>query len=467
MSVLGFPEELNFQSLKSMYPSRKTEYRKAPINSQSFNSPGQDIQLVLSKMENTFYDPQTLCVNFTVDYAGISAGVVLTNGSFLLGNAYSHFSRQVVRPLSGQPIETIDSPSLLANAVLNMTMDSYEKVSLSSTMGFSGSTVFTNLGVVIDNNTLINTKSQSFSIPLIGCLNTSKLIPGFITDIEIDLTLNNINNFIINAASGTVVANSFVTGYSIRNVELVCEAITLEDSGMQQILAMFPGSLKLKSQSYLYGSSSLAASAGAGTIDITYYHSLNSLKQFIWWSSPSDAFEKNYAGVCPNLTGWQLLIGSTAYPQQLVKADRPSECFMQNQKSFGSLYYTSHCGSATKFNFAKASTIGGSAGFTGTSPNQVSLGEYGAYSNSTAINTYALCTNNSSANKWYQALDLEIINSLKDTLFTGISTKGSTNTLRLNIGQPLAAQTHQITYFSCFDVILEFDYANQIVTIVQ
>ena len=36
MSVLGFPEELNFQSLKSMYPSRKTEYRKAPMNSQTF-----------------------------------------------------------------------------------------------------------------------------------------------------------------------------------------------------------------------------------------------------------------------------------------------------------------------------------------------------------------------------------------------------------------------------------------------
>ena len=57
MSVLGFPEELNFQSLKSMYPSRKMEYRKAPMNSQSFSNAGQDIQLVLSKMQNTFYDP--------------------------------------------------------------------------------------------------------------------------------------------------------------------------------------------------------------------------------------------------------------------------------------------------------------------------------------------------------------------------------------------------------------------------
>ena len=54
MSVLGFPEELNFQSLKSMYPTRKTEYRKAPMNSQSFSTAGQDMQLVLAKMKNTF-----------------------------------------------------------------------------------------------------------------------------------------------------------------------------------------------------------------------------------------------------------------------------------------------------------------------------------------------------------------------------------------------------------------------------
>ena len=186
MSVLGFPEELNFQSLKSMYPSRKTEYRKAPMNSQTFSTAGQDIQLVLAKMENTFYDPNTLCVNFTVDYAGIGAGTEGTNGSFLLGNAYSFFSRQVVRPISGQPIETIDNPSLLVNTIMNMTTDSFEKLALSSTMGFYHQDAFTNLGALIDNDTLLNTKSQSYSIPLVGCLNTSKFIPAFITDIEID-----------------------------------------------------------------------------------------------------------------------------------------------------------------------------------------------------------------------------------------------------------------------------------------
>ena len=84
------------------------------MNSQTFTTAGQDIQLVLSKMENTFYDPNTLCVNFTVDYGVPTSGVADTNCAFLLGNAYSHFSRQVVRPFRGQPLETIDNPSLLS-----------------------------------------------------------------------------------------------------------------------------------------------------------------------------------------------------------------------------------------------------------------------------------------------------------------------------------------------------------------
>jgi hypothetical protein len=44
------------------------------MNSQTFSTAGQDIQLVLSKMDNTFYDPNTLTVNFTVDYIGITGG---------------------------------------------------------------------------------------------------------------------------------------------------------------------------------------------------------------------------------------------------------------------------------------------------------------------------------------------------------------------------------------------------------
>ena len=124
--------------------------------------------------------------------------------------------------------------------------------------------------------------------------------------------------------------------------------------------------------------------------------------------------------------------------------------FYAKSKLFGSLYSTSHSGKATKINFAKASSAGG---------------EYLLYT--TKPSTYANYLIDSNANKWYQCLDLEIINSLKESLYTGISTKGSTNTLRLNITRTLAAQTHAVHFYSCFDVILEFDYANQMINVIQ
>ena len=62
-----------------------------------------------------------------IAYFDANSGDATVNAAFLLGSAYSHFSRQVVRPLSGTPIETIDNPSLLSNAISNMTMDNYEK----------------------------------------------------------------------------------------------------------------------------------------------------------------------------------------------------------------------------------------------------------------------------------------------------------------------------------------------------
>ena len=87
-------------------------------------------------------------------------------------------------------------------------------MALSQTFGFCAdpSSLFTNLGSLIDNDTTLNNETHSYSIPLIGCLNTAKLIPAFISDIETDLTVNSLSNFI---APITSLANSFVTGFTI------------------------------------------------------------------------------------------------------------------------------------------------------------------------------------------------------------------------------------------------------------
>jgi hypothetical protein len=217
---------------------------------------------------------------------------------------------------------------------------------------------------------------------------------------------------------------------------------------MATLLSIYPNALSLKSESFLYTNSSLTANSN-GVKDITYAHSLNSLTEFIWWASPYDCLDKSYGGVNPNLSSWQLIINSIPHPAQPVKSESPAECFYQIQKAWGSLYSAAHCGSFTRKNFPRRLTA---------------VGEYSGYQ----INapTEAASKDSLYSNKFYNVIDLEIINNLNESLYSGISTKDGTHTLRLNIDTilPKAVNIH---IFSKFDVVLTFDYVNGAVTVVQ
>ncbi len=205
------------------------------------------------------------------------------------------------------------------------------------------------------------------------------------------------------------------------------------------------GQVVLKSQSYTYGSSSIPAQQNSGTLDIPFQIKVNSLKQLFWYSQPSDAAEKTLAGVNPNLENWNFVVNGISYPQRPVQAKYPAEAFLQNQKSFGSVYSTSHSGGASRTEFNTAST---------------------------AYNNYYRPYNNlpanleSRANKWYQCLDLETMNSNKESLYSGISTNGTTSTLRLNIASQIANVVHNVHYWSCQDVMIVMDMNAGITSVV-
>jgi len=317
MSNFSFPEELNYSMLASMYPSRKSEYRRQPLNTRVFSTAGEDIQLILSEQENSFYNTNILAVNFTVQYTGAPVN------SYLIGSGYSHFSRQVWTAISScTKMETIQNPGQLFNAVMNMTVDANTKQNGEPTMGFANGG-YTNYGRSITTNDVI----QSYSLPLIGIMNTNKLLPAFISDFQLDLTLDAITNYIVTA---TDITSALPTGVAITNVEIVCEVLTLEASAMAELLRDYPGIIRMKSSSYLFGSSQLSA-LDSGVKDIIYSHSLNSLTEFIWWASPSDASDKTYGGVNSNLGsgGYQLIINSMPHPVQPVKCDRVAEAMYQ------------------------------------------------------------------------------------------------------------------------------------------
>jgi len=309
---------------------------------------------------------------------------------------------------------------------------------------------YTNTGDVVKNATnTVNTVEyvyRSYSVPIIGILNTHKLIPLFCDEIELDFTVNNSANFILT----TLPVTTTIGAFQIEDIEIVGDVLKLEEAGFNELLKMYPTGMSIKSESYLYGSSTLSASL-KGSQDVPYSHGLNSLKKFIWWTSPANQWEKLYGGVNPNLQNYQLIIGATPYPQQPVKSYSVSEQFYQNQKSFGAFVSTAHCGSCDRSNMTKCSLPVANSKFTS---------EYTAYT-ATQPTTLANLLSEANSNKYYCSIDLELINQLKNTLYSGISTKGSTNLLRLTIGEPLEAQVHNVTYYSVYDAVITFDWNNQ------
>lgn len=443
---IGIPAELNFSLPSSMVPSRKFELRVQPYGQSTFNSAGQAIRITLPQMSRTLYNFQTAYLFATVSMT--HAGAAGVDMSYVLGSWYSLFTRQVIRAGSGYVLETIDNPGQLVNAITSMTMNASEKVSLNNSFGFNGNDGYLNIGVKINVDTdangiggaAANENYFTFALPLIGILNNSKLWPAWNSgDMEIELTLADISKYI-----ASLTGNS-VTAVSLNNVEFVVECLELAPEAYNMIMAQNPTQVVLKTQTYTYGSSSLPAQQGAGSIDIPFQIKVNSLKQLVWYSQPSTAAEKTFAGVNPNLDNWNFIVNGISYPQRPVQAKYPAEAFLQNQKSFGSVYSNTHSGGATRQEFNTAST---------------------AYNNfhrpfNTAVNQLE-----QRANKWYQCLDLETINTNKESLYSGISTNGTTSTIRLNIASQLADAVHNIHYWSCQDVMVVMDMASGITSVV-
>lgn len=450
----GIPEELTYDNLSRLYPCVKSEMRRNPINGSVFQS--GDIQLRINKQERSFLNPNTACINFRVTY-NIRAGATAVAGSgtenlLLLGNALSFFSNQVTKPSSGMWQDTIAFPGLISNTLLNLTTNPVEKTGMvsfgfNSIDGFGG---YMNTGDRISNSAAIASNAtesviRTYSVPILGILNTNKLIPLFCDDIQIDLTLNTLSNFTFILKTGSTTFD-----ISIDEVELVADILTMEQQGFNEILKMYPNGMSYKTESYLYGSSNLPAN-GVGTYDITYSHNLKSLKRFMWWSSPSGIWENNYAGVNPNLQNYQLLIGSIAYPSLPVKAYSIAEVFYQLQKSFGAFYSTAHCGSIDRSGISKCSLRSAGSKFTA---------EFSNYQSGTPTLPQARGDTSAWSHKYYSCIDVEQLNNAKESLYSGISTNGSSNLFRINVASPLANVIHNVTYYSVYDAVITFDWVN-------
>ena len=126
--------------------------------------------------------------------------------------------------------------------------------------------------------------------------------------------MDNFTNFTRAVAGNPVAGTSTgVTACKLTDFEFVGNVIELSPEAHALVIAQNPDKIRIRSQTYRQASNSLGTQGTAltsGTNDLLIGIRVSSLKSIFMCCSPSDANEKKFAGVNPNLDqGTCYLIG--------------------------------------------------------------------------------------------------------------------------------------------------------------
>ena len=174
----------------------------------------------------------------------------------------------------------------------------------------------------------------------------------------------------------------------------------------------------------------------SGLYDILIGTRVSSLKSMYISCWASNGIDGKFGSISPNLAqGTCLILNGTNIPQRTVAGCyRPSDMFIELQKSIGGLSNALFNGCLTRNGYNRSSTATGQC---------------------LAYNT-AVADIVSKPNFHYMGFSTEII-SHRSGLLTGINTTSSPSFFRAQIGSALSAYTHVFYFFSFHDVILEID----------
>jgi len=434
---VGVPSELVFDLPSSMLDSRKIEQRIQPYSQSQYSSAGQVAKFTIPQTDRTLASGATMYLTGNLDLNNLP-GTLDADTFAILGSFYSLWSRQVINA-NGQVWETIERPGELANLLINMTMNGSEKLAQANSMGTGGTLPTTvaiadatsNISFEIRNSNIPGNGSKlTFAIPIIGVLDAVKYIPMWNSNIDLELTVNALANWLTPVDGVGTLAN---VSFNIYNLELVFDSIELSPESFNMVMSGSPQKVVIKTQSYLAGTGSLPQNISGGQ-DIPINARLSSMKQLYFYFNQSTCADQTFGGVNPNANDVVFITNGKYYPQRPVKLTNPSEVYMQIQKSFGSIKSYSHSGSIGKAELCRRNTAND------------------WYFSPVVAKTLL----DNLGNKFYMSIDTEIINTNKNSLYNGIQT-GVNSNIRLNIADPLS--TAMTCYYWCaYDVLLEFDF---------
>jgi hypothetical protein len=247
-----------------------------------------------------------------------------------------------------------------------------------------------------------------------------------------------------------LVTNRTIT-FSMTNLELVYDQLTLTPESYAVAMSAYPEKIYIKSQSYDFGTGQTFTCAGAGALDIPVNIKRSSLKQLLFYFTQSDLVDKTFGGINPNLIDLIFITNSCQYPQRPIRVDRNnSEAYTQVQKAFGSLYSNNHSGSCGKSEFCRRNTR-----------NTI----YSAALVQGDFTSPYLSYITISSNKFYLAIDTELVNYDSDSLYSGVP-MGVNSNFRVNLAGGGTTATVTPYFWMCYDAIIEMDLINGITSVI-
>ena len=164
-----------------------------------------------------------------------------------------------------------------------------------------------------------------------------------------------LTNFTLAATAGGSIGTCVIS-----EVEFVGQVIELDAQPQSIIQSQNPNLIHIRSQSYRTASNYLTAGS-SGLTDVLIGTRVSSLKSIFMTCSPSNALEKKYASVCPNLgQGTCFVLAGQNLPQRTLNpVGHPADCFCELQKALGALAIVNYNGAVTKEEYYRSSTTTG------------------------------------------------------------------------------------------------------------
>jgi hypothetical protein len=308
-----------------------------------FNSQLLTFTIPSGTSRDVFLDPRETFLSFRMVFNVTTAGVGGTGVNHnLIGSAQSFFDSLILYS-NNIPIEQVQAYNLLANQLLNSTVNTSEKYGGCAVA--LGCDIDSMAGVQLPTTNPIGSYYYNFSIPLIsviGLNNRDHLFPiGSISNLQLQLQTSSLLPFSFNSTGAmTTPEQGSVT---LDQFSLNMKYVSIGSASASLLYSTLPdGKYFMKSQTWVQSAANVPTGT-SGQSNLLYQIRNSSVKSLIFQNSTAAAGAA--LQVCPNglydalnmaVTQWNVSIGGLNFPQTpLNPSQRPGQCFLQYMSALG------------------------------------------------------------------------------------------------------------------------------------